>query len=395
MEEQVMAVWDTPARRRARGYEPPIAAPANDSRRVLLCLLRGVLAALLMASLVPQVSSAFGMPRISARRDRLYADGRPWRAWGMNWGIGDHAPVVAYFDNPTQGNLAVLRAELRTARAIGANSMRIYLQLSEVMATPTRARKRTLEALRKLLALAQSDRIYLDITGDLVWQPDRAPAWYGRMPFRQRWQVQARFWKAVAHAANTSPAVLCYELTSEPIVAQTPGYYYGQIGNWWFVQSIATSQGPKALALARSWTRLLADTVRSQDDRPVSIGLLPLTSGPFAPANIADLLDMLIVHEYPITGGAPAATSLIHSFAAFNEPVLLGETFTLTDDATTQGQFLTSAAPDLVGTLEFFDGRDPRTIEVHSSYDALYKTSLDQFIALRPQLLGPQPAVVH
>jgi hypothetical protein len=35
------------------------------------------------------------------------------------------------------------------------------------------------------------------------------------------------------------PAVLCYELTSEPIVAQTPGYYYGQIGRWWFVPKIA------------------------------------------------------------------------------------------------------------------------------------------------------------
>jgi hypothetical protein len=221
----------------------------------------------------------------------------------------------------------------------------------------------------------------------------RAPAWYARMPFHQRWQLPARFWKAVARTAKTSPAVLCYELTSEPIVAPTPGYYYGQIGKWWFVQSIASNQGPDANALARAWTRLLADTVHSEDDRPVSIGLLPLTSGPFAPANIADLLDMLIVHEYPTTGQAPAAVSLIDMFAASNKPLMLGETFTLTDDTATQGAFLTAIAPRLAGAFEFFDGRDPRTIQPRSIYDAIYKTSLEQFIALRPQLLATQPHV--
>jgi hypothetical protein len=333
-------------------------------------------------------ADAAAMPRISVYGNRLYAGSRPWRAWGMNWGVGDHAPVIAYFDNPTAANLAVLASELRTARGVGADSMRIYLQLGQVMATPTQARQQTLTALRRLLALAQGDGIYLDITGDLVWQPSHAPAWYGRMRWQARWQVQARFWTAVAHAASTSPAVLCYELTSEPIVAQTPGYYYGQTGNWWFVQSIATAQARNANALARSWTRLLANAVRSQDDRPVSIGLLPVTAGPFAPANIADLLDMLIVHEYPTTGQAPAAVSLIRSFASSPKPVLLGETFILSDDALTQAAFLTGAAPYLTGAFEFFDGRNPTTMQVHGIYDAIYQQCLVQFEMLRAQLLA-------
>src|SRR5262249_29479898 len=157
----------------------------------------------------------------------------------MNWGVGDHAPVIAYFDDPTAATLAVLSAELRTARQIGANSMRVYLQLGQVMATPTRPRQQTLTALRRLLAVAQADRVYLDITGDRVWQPKYAPAWYQRMPFTARWRVQARFWKAVAHAASRSPAVLCYELTSEPIVSPTPGYYYSDMGGYYYQQSIA------------------------------------------------------------------------------------------------------------------------------------------------------------
>jgi hypothetical protein len=145
--------------------------------------VRRALLALLSAALWPAAASA-AMPRIGVHGDRLYAGSRPWRAWGMNWGIANHAPVFAYFDNPTAANLAVVRAELRTARAMGANSMRIYLQLGQVMPTPTQPRRRTLRVLQRLLALAHGDGIYLDITGDLVWQPSRAPAWYGRLPWQ-------------------------------------------------------------------------------------------------------------------------------------------------------------------------------------------------------------------
>ncbi len=356
------------------------------SRRRALFAWGSIVVALAGLAWSPAAGAA-AMPRISVHGDRLYAGAKPWRAWGLNWGVNDHAPGIAYFDHPTAANLAVLRTELGIARAMGANSMRIYVQLGQVMATSTRPREQTLLALQRLLALAHHDRVYLDITGDLVWRPSLAPTWYGRMSWQARWRVQARFWKLVGHAAASSPAVLCYELTSEPTVAPTPGYYYGQIGNWWFRQSIATATGSRAYSLARAWTRMMAAAVRAQDDRPVTIGLLPDAKGPFAPANIAGLLDMLVVHEYPATGQAPAAISLIRSFAAWHEPVLIGETFMLEDDAATQDVFLTGVAPSIVGAFEFFDGRDAATIAVHTIYDAIYQQSLEQFMSLRPLLL--------
>ena len=58
----------------------------------------------------------------------------------------------------------------------------------------------------------------------------------------------------------------------------------------------------------------------------------------------------------------------------------------LSDDAATQGAFLTGAAPYLSGSFEFFDGRDPRTVQPHTFYDAIYQGSLEQFMALRPLL---------
>jgi len=53
---------------------------------------------------------------------------------------------------------------------------------------------------------------------------------------------------------------------------------------------------------ARAWTELLAAAVRSNDDRPVTIGLLPALDDGFTPACVADLLHMLVVHEYSQQG---------------------------------------------------------------------------------------------
>jgi hypothetical protein len=327
------------------------------------------------------------MPRIAVRGKRLYAGRVPWRAWGMNWGIGDHAPVLAYFDNPVKSRFEVLASELRTARALGANSMRIYLELGQVMKSSAQARPRTLAALRRLLALAELEQIYLDITGNLVWRPSRAPAWYDQLRQPARWRVQERFWRSVAGAAAESPAVLCYELTSEPVVGKRRGYYLGALDGWTFIQSIAVRRGRDARGLARSWTNLLADAVRSQDDRPVTIGLLPDLDHAFAPGNVADLLDLLVVHQYPQRGQVSQAIATVRAFAAFNKPVLLGETFLLLSDAPSQRRFLLGANRHVVGTFEFFDGRAPEEVDATTLADVMYQTGLRQFVDLRGQLL--------
>jgi hypothetical protein len=331
------------------------------------------------------------MPRIRVRGSRLYAGGVPWRAWGFNWGMGDHMPVIDYFDSPTRDAFELLESELRTARGLGANSMRIYLELGQVMASEARPRRRTLSALQRLLRAAERQQVYLDITGNLVWRPQRAPAWYERLDERSRWRVQAHFWRAVAGAAAGSPAVLCYELSSEPIVGEGPIRYLGELDGWTFVQCIAERRGRRARAVARAWTRQLATAVRRFDDRPVTIGLLPSLHDPaFAPSRVADLLDMLIVHEYPRHGRAQDSISVIRGFARCKKPVLLGETFMLFHDLPTQLEFLAGANPHVAGVFEFFDGRDPEAMAVPDERADIYRESLRQFTSLREQLLAPR-----
>jgi len=265
--------------------------------------------------------------------------------------------------------------------------MRIPLELQQVMQSPTQARPRTLSALRKLLTMAEHEHIYLDIAGNLVWRGDRAPDWYDRLPERSRWQVQATFWRAVAHAAATSPAVLCYELTSEPTVADAPGYYPGGFGGWTFVQVIAHPHGRNPRMLARSWTKQLAAAVHSQDNRPVTIGMLPSGEAGFSPASIGDLLDMLTLHEYPETGKASESIGIVRHYASFGKPVLLGETFALWSDLPTQRAFLLGANRYLIGVFEFFDGRDPDHMKPATIPDAIYQASLRQFMTLRGTIL--------
>ncbi len=365
--------------------------PAPALRLVLAAALAvlGALAAL-AALAAPAPAATTQMPRISAHDGRLWAGERPFKALGLNWGIGAREPALRFFDEPTDAALAELTEQMRIARSLGVNSLRMYLEVFQVMDGPTRARPSALRALRRLLAAAEREGIYLDITGNLTWRPAQSPRWYERLDEHRRWQVQARFWSAVARAAAPSPAVLCYELTSEPIVALEPedGRYHGLFGGYSFVQSIGARRGPLAMRMARSWTRLLGAAVRRVDDRPVTIGLLGTLGGPFQPANVADLLDLLVLHEYPTAGRAEESIALVRHFASLGKPAVLGETFMLSSDEATQRTFLRESAPHLAGVFGFFDGRHPDEIEIRDIGDALVVGSLRQIVALGPQLTG-------
>ena len=345
----------------------------------------------LAAALDPSRASAHStaapaMPRITVRGDRLYAGSVPWRGWGFGWG-GTPFPTLAYFDDPTRARLNALAQQLRTAHRLGANSMRIFIELGQVMAGPRRVRRRTLKALKALLSLAEYERVYLDIAGNLVWRPGAALAWYDALTESERWDVQARFWEAVAGIAATSPAVLCYELTSEPIVAGGPGYYDGWVGGMSFVQSIADGQGRDTVAVARAWTRELATAVRKEDKRPVTIGFLPTVHAAIVPDTVGDLLDVIELHVSPGQTTPANADLIVRNFARLHKPVLIGETGVLFCSGRVERTFLLWANRYVDVFDEWFDGRDPTHMRAQTISDALYRSSLLQFISLRPTLL--------
>ena len=66
---------------------------------------------------------------------------------------------------------------------------------------------------------AEKTGIYLDITGLACYRKKDVPKWYDDLSEKDRWDVQARFWEAVAARCANSPAIFCYDLMNEPVVA--------------------------------------------------------------------------------------------------------------------------------------------------------------------------------
>jgi hypothetical protein len=328
-----------------------------------------------------------GLPEVHRQGGDLVAAGERFRVWGFNYGLGRRYPILAYFDHPTKRRLESVVADMREARSLGANTLRVYLEIRAFMDGPHQTNPRALAALAALLDKAEQLHVYLDLTGNLVWRAP--PAWYDALPEQARWAVQARFWRAVARTAQASPAVLVYELTSEPVIADAEDWYCGSIDGYAFIQRIVRdTSGRDRSLLARRWIRLLTQSIRRHDRRHlIGLGLLPF-GGPFGAANVADLLDVLLLHEYPEEGRESEAISLVRDFAAQGKPVVLGETAPLLSTVETWRAFLSGSQEFLDGHLFFYDGRAPDETGATAAADEWYAAALKQFLDLRRSLLS-------
>jgi Cellulase (glycosyl hydrolase family 5) len=351
---------------------------------------RVLTAAAILALAIADCVSAETPSRITANGSDLTAGGRPFVSFGFNYAFGHTYPTLRYFDRPTRARLRVVRREFGEARRMGANTLRVFLEIGQFMDDRHTPRAQALDAYERLLRMAERNGLYLDVAGNLSWRPWKRDVWYDRLSERSRWRTQARFWRAVAQRSRRYDSVLCYELTSEPLVGPSSSWYVGRFGGLDFGQFVARSLGGRTPdAVARAWTRRMRAAIRSHDRRHlVTIGLLPYTSGSFGPANVADLLDLLTLHEYPRPNEAEASVDLVRQFAAAGKPVILGETFQLPGDPATQEEFLNAARPYLDGFLGFYDGREPSEVNPVTYSDHLYRSSLEQMLALRPMLLA-------
>lgn len=334
-------------------------------------------------------SSAQAQARVTANGGDLAAGGQPFVAFGFNYAFGGTYPTLRYFDRPTKARLRVVRRDFAEARAMGANTLRVFLEAGQFMDDRRTPRRAALDAYERLLGMAERKGLYLDVSGNLNWRPSKRDGWYDRLSERGRWRTQARFWRAVAQRSRAYDSVLCFELTSEPLVGESRSWYTGRFGGFDFGQFVARAlEGRTPEAVARAWTHRMRTAIRSRDRRHlVTIGLLPHTNGPFGPANVDDLLHVLTVHQYPRRDHADASVELVRQFAASGKPVILGETFQLRGGPVTQEQFLIGARPYLDGFLGFYDGRSPAEVVPTTYQDFLYRSSLEQMLALRPTLV--------
>ena len=326
------------------------------------------------------------MPLVRAQGAELNTGGDRFIAYGFNY------ETLNYFDRPNAKRLGAVRRDFNRMRRMKVNTVRVFLELPQFMSSANRPNRRALQGLSALLRLAQAKGIYLDITGNLVWRPGRRAAWYERLGERERWQVQARFWQAVANRARSSNAVFTYELTSEPVMpgrGPVSGWYTGHLGGFDFVQYLVRDlQGRDPYQLGRQWARELSSAIRSRDRRHlIGVGLLPLAGGPLGPRNLASELDLLMVHEYPKQDRAQRSVELMQAFAAHGKPVVLGETFPLTSDNRTWREFLLGSRPHLEGYLSHYFRAGKEDTPAN---ETLVRSATQEFLRLRKPLLGEQ-----
>ena len=264
-------------------------------------------------------------------------------------------------------------------KKLGANVVRVHLQFGKFMQSPGKCRTKALDRLGRLVELAESMDLYLDLTGLGCYRKTSVPAWYNRLTEAERWRAQAVFWGAVAAKCAGHPSVFCYDLMNEPVVPagrNKPGAWLGsEFAGFCYVQFIALDQQDRSRPkVARDWLRTMTAAIRKHDKRGlITVGLvdwsLPrpgITSG-FVPKTVVREVDFLSVHIYPESGKIPEALETLKGFAV-GKPVIIEETFPMHCSIAELRQFLTDSEQYAAGWMGFYWGK---TLKEYRQSDSL------------------------
>ena len=336
--------------------------------------MKSMLATLLCLCATFGHAQADDMPWVQVARDKkgfvLEPSGKPFTPWGFNY---DHDTQGRLIEDYWDKEWDKVEAHFGQMKKLGANVVRIHLQVGKFMDAADKPNEKALDRLTKLVGLAEKERLYLDLTGLGCYHKADVPAWYDKLAEKDRWDAQARFWEAVAGRCAKSPAIFCYDLMNEPVVPggkRKEGDWLGPpFGGKHFVQVITLDQADRPRpAIARQWVKQLVAAIRKHDKRHlITVGLVDwsldrpgLTSG-FVPDKIADDLDFICVHLYPEKGKVDEALKTLEGFAV-GKPVVIEETFPLKCSVEEFGQFIDKSKKHAAGWIGFYWGKPPEEL---------------------------------
>ena len=309
---------------------------------------------------------ATGFIRVSGdgRHFVLGPSGAQFKPWGFNY---DHDASNRLIEDYWTDEWPAIEGDFKEMRELGANTVRIHLQLGKVMRSQTQPDDRCLERLARLLRLAQTNLLYLDITGLGCYKKEDVPAWYNKLNEAERWNVQARFWQAVAKTCSQSPAVFCYDLMNEPVVSEdkknrdwTPGAF----GDRYFVQRLTLDfAGRSEKEIARAWVEKMVAVVRKEDRMHLAtVGAIPwaLTFPGAKPLfysrEVSQHLDFVSLHFYPKTGEVTEALKALEVYD-IGKPMVIEEMFPLSCSVTELDEFIDGSKTRVTGWIGFYWGK--------------------------------------
>ena len=291
--------------------------------------------------------------------------------WGFNYDRDENSRLL---EDYWERDWPKVVADFLEMKSLGANIVRVHLQIGKFMTGPDQSDRGALNRLGRLVTLAEQTGLYLDLTGLGCYRKPDVPAWYDALDETERWAVQSRFWRTIAERCAHSPAVFCYDLMNEPVVPggrRKPGEWLGPpLGEFHYVQFITLDQRERPRAtIARAWVDNLVQAIRRVDpNHLVTVGLVDwsldrpgLTSG-FVPTAIAPGLDFLCVHLYPTRGKVNEAIRTLEGFADTGKPVVIEETFPLMCGLDEFEDFLKRSKSRAAGWVGFYWGKTPEEL---------------------------------
>jgi len=375
-------------------------------RRLPLTLLIVVNVCWLMPALaLEQPQAQAGNPKlefIQVSRDGghfvLSGSGSEFRPWGFNY---DHDAANRLLETYWKEEWSAVAGDFEEMKQLGANTVRVHLQVSRFMKSAEETNRESLELLARLLALAQKTALYLDITGLGCYDKKDVPRWYNDLSEAQRWDVQARFWAAVAATCNHSPAVFCYDLMNEPVVTEdkksrdwTPGAF----GDRYFVQRLTLDfAGRSEKQIAKAWVDKLVAAIRRHDRQHlVTVGAIPWAmtwpnAKPlFYSKEVSKNLDFVSLHFYPRKGEVGKALKALTVYN-IGKPMVIEEMFPLNCSVADMDQFIEGSKPMACGWIGFYWGKTIAEYkrEKGSIADAITLDWLEYFVRKTPDILGP------
>ncbi|HEX3717753.1 MAG TPA: cellulase family glycosylhydrolase [Verrucomicrobiae bacterium] len=346
-----------------------------------------------LISLLVCAASAANLDRIAISPDGkrfVHAgSGALFHPWGFNY---DRDTSGRLLEDYWQQEWPVVEKDFTAMKVLGADVVRIHLQVGKFMQSPRESNPHSLQQLTRLLKLAKDNGLYLDITGLGCYNRKDVPAWFNALDEKQRWDAQSLFWAAVSRTCARSPAVFCYDLMNEPIVGGdakdkdwTPGEFAGKC----YVQRLTLdSAGRSDKQIAKAWVDKMTGTIRKYDkDHLITVGAIPWAlpwpnAKPlFYSPEVSKNLDFVSVHFYPKTGEVDKALSAL---AVYNigKPIVIEEMFPLNCSMPELGQFIDRSRKIASGWIGFYWGaRDPAR-GVTSQW-------LEYFVKKTPEMLGP------
>lgn len=290
--------------------------------------------------------------------------GRRFQVWGVNYDHDDSGRLLEdYWDKqwPT------VVEDFGEIRDLGANVVRIHLQLARFMNGPAEPNPANLARLAKLVRLAEATGLYLDVTGLGCYHKKDVPRWYDALPESARWDVQEHFWRAVARVCADSPAIFCYDLMNEPILAgekKETEWLAGDFGGKYFVQRITLDlAGRTREEVARQWVKKLTAAIRQVDPRHmVTVGVIPWAyvfkgARPlFYAPEVGGPLDFVSVHFYPKKGDVSGALAALKVYD-LGKPLVVEEFFPLECSIEEAEAFVDGAKDFCDGWISFYWGK--------------------------------------